>query len=313
MRAGGPVPAITARSGQEIAGPPPRAPRPRSRSQGYDGGDHHSRRVGLLKRLLPILGLMLLTLVAIWPRLDPLLESVRLGVPVIDLRDARELRMLNPRYAGIDRFDRPFVVTAAVGRQIPSRDDLMSLERPKAEMAVHGGAVIVVTAATAVYQSQPQLLDLFGDVTLLHENGTRFVTKTAHVDVASSTGEGHDPVVGHGPSGDIAAQGFRILDKGDTVIFTGKSDLLLKGSRPSAKPATPPPGLPSEVEAAAAQIEAAAAPLQESGPDDPAAEPFTADQPPAPMRGDESSSAPARAAGAGTAPVGRSTGKPDAG
>jgi len=205
-----------------------------------------------------MLGLMLLILVAIWPRLGPLLESVRLGLPLIDLREARELRMLNPRYAGLDRFNRPYVVTAAIGRQVPDRDDLMSLERPRAEMSMRRGATVVVTAVTAVYQSQAQLLDLFEDVNLVHENGTRFVTKTAHVDVSADTAEGHDPVSGRGPSGDIDAQGFRILDKGDTIIFTGKSDLLLKGSKPSGQPAVSPPGLPAEVADTAKRIEAAA-------------------------------------------------------
>ena len=204
------------------------------------------------------MGLMLLTLVAIWPRLGPLLESVRLAFPVIDLREARDLRMLNPRYAGVDRFNRPYVITAAIGRQVPNRDDLMSLEHPRAEMTLRRGALVVVTAATAIYQSQAELLDLFDDVNLVHENGTRFVTKTAHVDVSANTAEGHDPVSGRGPSGDIDAQGFRILDKGDTVIFTGKSNLLLKGSKPSAQPAVSPPGLPPEIADSAARIEAAA-------------------------------------------------------
>jgi hypothetical protein len=35
-----------------------------------------------------------------WPRLGPLLDSVRLGFPAIDLREARELRMLNPAMPG---------------------------------------------------------------------------------------------------------------------------------------------------------------------------------------------------------------------
>jgi lipopolysaccharide export system protein LptC len=222
------------------------------------GNDRYSRRVALLKRVLPAFGLTLLALVASWPRLSPLLESVRLGFPVIDLREARELRMVNPRYAGVDRYNRPYVVTSAIGRQAPDRDDLMSLEHPKAEMTMHNGALVIVTAVIAMYQSQAQLLDLFGDVNLVHQDGTRFVTKTAHLDVAADTAEGHDPVTGHGPSGDVAAQGFRILDKGDTIVFTGKSDLLLKGSRPTAKPTKSPPTLPAEVEETAARIEAAA-------------------------------------------------------
>jgi lipopolysaccharide export system protein LptC len=207
---------------------------------------------------LPVVGVALLALVAIWPRLGPLLESVRFGFPVIDLREAHELRMLNPRYAGVDRENRPYVVTSAIGRQASDRDDLMSLERPRAEMTTHTGALVVVTAATAMYQSQAQLLDLFGDVNLAHENGTRFVTNTAHVDVAADSAVGNDPVTGHGPSGDIAAQGFRVLDRGNTIVFTGKSNLLLKGTKPSAQLAASPPTLPAEVAETASVLEAAA-------------------------------------------------------
>ena len=220
--------------------------------------DRYSRRVALLKRLLPVIGVALLALVAIWPRLVPLLDSVRFGFPVIDLREAHELRMLNPRYAGVDRENRPYVVTSAIGRQASNRDDLMSLERPRAEMTMHSGALVVVTAATAMYQAQAQLLDLFGDVNLVHENGTRFVTNTAHVDVAADSAEGNDPVTGHGPSGDITAQGFRVVDRGNTIVFTGKSNLLLKGTKPSAHPAATPPTLPAEVAETAAALEAAA-------------------------------------------------------
>ncbi len=253
--AGGSARALDRRAGPALTAVWPTSDRLAGRAR--LAGDRYSRRVAVLKRLLPAVGLTLLVLVGVWPRLGPLLDSVRLGFPAIDLREARELRMLNPRYAGIDRFNRPYVVTSAIGRQVPNRDDLMSLEQPKAEMTMHRGTSVVVTAVTAMYQSQPQLLDLFDDVNLIHENGTRFVTRTAHVDVSANTAEGHDPVVGHGPSGDIAAQGFRILEKGDTIIFTGNSNLRLKGTKPNANRATPA-ALPVEIEAAAARIEAAA-------------------------------------------------------
>ena len=141
---------------------------------------------------------------------------------------------------------------------MPDRDDLMSLDQPRAEMTVHPGALVVVTAATAVYQSHAQLLDLFDNVNMIHENGTRFVTQRAHLNLSDDSAEGHDPVEGHGPSGDITGQGFRILSKGETIIFTGESHLLFKGTKPSSTLAQPA-ALPAAVESAAARIEAAAA------------------------------------------------------
>src|SRR5712691_2731779 len=221
--------------------------------------NRHSRRVALLKRVLPAIGVALLLLIAMWPRLAPLWERMRLAFPAIDLREARQLRMLNPHYAGVDRLGRPFVVTAAVGRQVPDRQDLMSLEAPRADLKMHAGADVVVTAATGIYQSPVQLLDLFGQVTLVHQNGTRFVTDTARVDVANSTAEGGDPVVGQGPSGEVTAAGFQILGKGDTVMFTGRSDMLLRGATPGTAKHTPA-ALPAPVAAIATRVEAEAKP-----------------------------------------------------
>src|SRR5205807_1269736 len=133
----------------------------------------------------------------------------------------------------------PYIVTASVGRQVPDRQDLMSLEAPRADVKTHSGADIVVTAATGIYQAQAQLLDLFGEVTLAHQNGTRFITDSARVDVASNTAEGSDQVVGKGPSGDVKAEGFRVVDRGDTIFLTGKSDLLLRQAKSGTETTTP--------------------------------------------------------------------------
>jgi lipopolysaccharide export system protein LptC len=220
-------------------------------------GDAYSRRVALLKRLLPMIGLALLLLVAAWPRLEPLLYSVRFGLPIIDRRDARELQMTDPRYAGVDRLNRPYVLTAAAGRKMPGGNDLMSLDHPRGQLLAHAGMTVVLTAVAGIYQPQARLLDLFGDVTLTRQDGTRFVTPSAHVDFSAETARGQEPVAGHGPSGSIAAQGFRILNRGDTIVFTGRSHLLLE--RISAgRPAPPPPGLPPRIAKAAAEIASAA-------------------------------------------------------
>jgi Lipopolysaccharide-assembly, LptC-related len=168
--------------------------------------------------------------------------------------------MLKPRYLGTDRLNRPFVVTAAVAHQVPDRQDLMSLEAPRADMKTHGGSDIVVTAATGMYQSPTQLLDAFGDVTLVHENGTRFVTDRARLDIAHNAAQGDDPIEGHGPSGDVKAQGFRIFDKGDTVLFTGRSDMLLKSAKFVAG-GSQPPSLPPDVVTTAARVEAHGKPM----------------------------------------------------
>ena len=162
--------------------------------------------------------------------------------------------MMNPRYAGIDRTSRPFVVTAAVGRQVPDRDDLMSLEQPRADMKTHSGADVVVTAATG---DLPVAGPAARPVRRRHAGAReRHPLRDRHRAARrrqQQRAEGHDPVEGHGPSGDIKAQGFRILDKGDTIIFTGQSDLLLKGAQAGRRPRPRPPALPAPIAGGAAQ------------------------------------------------------------
>jgi lipopolysaccharide export system protein LptC len=218
----------------------------------------YSRRVALLKVVLPAIGLMLLLLVMAWPRLAPLFDRLRFAA--IDLREARELRMINPRYAGTDRADHPVVITAAVGRQVPGRDDVMALDKPVANLKSRSGANIVVTADSGVYQTQTQFLDMFGHVTMTHENGTTLLTSSARLDVANNAAEGHDPVEGHGPQRDISAQGFQVFDKGGIVIFTGRSNAQLRSANAQAAPApaAAPPEIPAPIAQAAAQLEAKA-------------------------------------------------------
>ena len=130
---------------------------------------------------------------------------------------------MNARYSGVDRQHRPFVITADVARQNPSANDIVALEQPKGDMTTAGGGLIKITARTGIYQPQTQLLDLFGDVRCCRTRATNSAPSSAHVDMANGTAEGHEPVEGEGPFGHVTGQGFRMLDRGDVIIFTGKS------------------------------------------------------------------------------------------
>jgi lipopolysaccharide export system protein LptC len=185
----------------------------------------YSRFVNLMKFILPAVAAGLLLLIVAWPRLQAGFDRLRLSFTRLDLSEARDLRMVNARFAGIDKLHRPYVLTADVARQMPDRNDLMALEGPKGDITLQSGAWLALTAFTGVYLSQGQLLDLFGDVKVFHDRGYELTTDTAHVDMAAGTAEGNDAVQGQGVFGDVTSQGFRLLDHGQTIIFTGKAKL----------------------------------------------------------------------------------------
>ena len=187
----------------------------------------YSRFVGLAKRIFPSVAAVLLVLVAVWPHLQKELEQVRFALPRLDPQEAQDLRMVNARYSGLDRQNRPFVITADVARQNRNADDLVSLEGPKGDLTTLNGSWMELNAYTGLYQPQKQLLDLFGNVQLFQDKGNEFHTDSAHIDMANGTAEGDEPIEGQGPFGHVAGEGFRIRDRGDVIIFTGKSHLEL--------------------------------------------------------------------------------------
>jgi lipopolysaccharide export system protein LptC len=187
----------------------------------------YSRFVGLAKRVLPGVAVLLLLLVGIWPHLQHEIARVRFSLPRLDPREAQDLRMVNARYTGIDREGRPFIITADVARQTPNVDDLVALEGPKGDLTSASGNWYELSAVTGIYRPNAQLLDLFGKVELFQDKGDEFHTDIAHVDMAKNTAEGNEPIEGQGPFGHVTGQGFRILDHGNTIIFTGHSHLQL--------------------------------------------------------------------------------------
>src|SRR6185312_1175738 len=187
----------------------------------------HSRFVQRSKWVLPTLAVCLLLLVATWPQLKSAVDHLHFTVPRIDLSDARNLRMVQPRYTGIDRQNRPYVLTASSATQASGTDDIVSLTAPKADMTTNSGNWVEITSCTGTYQPQPQLLDLYGDVELYQDRGNEFHTDSASIDIANGTAKSDQPVTGQGPFGHVTAEGFTMLDRGAIIQFTGKTSLTL--------------------------------------------------------------------------------------
>jgi len=54
--------------------------------------------------------------------------------------------------------------------------------------------------------------------------------------MSKGSAEGDDPIEGHGPFGTIVAEGFRIENQGEVIVFTGKARLLLEPREAKAQP-----------------------------------------------------------------------------
>jgi lipopolysaccharide export system protein LptC len=135
--------------------------------------------------------------------------------------------MTNARFAGRDNRNRSFTVTAEKAQQKDSDSTIIHLVQPKADVDLTGGRLVAFRAESGIYVRDDQLLNLAGDVTMSDNRGFEFHTTSASVDLGQHTATGDAPVTGSGPSGDITSEGFRVLDDGDRVLFTGKTNLTV--------------------------------------------------------------------------------------
>ena len=201
---------------------------PRPRILAAPSSRNYSSFVGTMKIVLPAIAVGIVLLVVAWPRFQTRDEGFHIGLSSITPEDVQNLRMVNPRYQGMDKRGEPFTVTADSAMKKNPQSDVVELDHPIADITITRGNWIALKAIYGVYREQDQQLDLIGKVDLYHDDGYEFQTLAAHVNMANNTAEGDDPVYGQGPFGTIESQGFRVFDKGARIVFTGQAHLLLR-------------------------------------------------------------------------------------
>lgn len=212
----------TANLGDDGAARWRRSPQPVNASQGRS-----SRVVGLMKLLLPTTAAALIVLIVAWPQLKTDDGRFQLGQARINPGDAEVVRMVNARYHGTDEHGSPYAITAVTATQPVGAANVIQMEEPKADITLQDGSWVALTAASGVFHRDRQQVLLGGGVNIFHDQGYEFRSPTAELDLKAGTATGNERVDGQGPFGQIQSEGFRILDRGHRLIFTGKARMVM--------------------------------------------------------------------------------------
>ena len=220
---------VTSRTGDfriAFSGDVPDGSRPESWASGRVTGappERYSRFVLFLRIVLPLMALMLVVALAVWPSLYPKTAH-------LTREDIGRLEMVKARYYSIDKDNQPFSIIADDAVQGGDDPDLVNLTLPEAEMTQGDGSWVFLKGRRGLFNQKTGILRLNDEVVVMHDDGYEFLTQEAFVQVRDGTAWGQEAVRGHGPFGEIEARGFRILDKGEKLLFSGQSSLLLPGS-----------------------------------------------------------------------------------
>lgn len=189
----------------------------RRASRGY------SRFVSAMKVALPAAALAMVGLLAAWPSLNEL-PSPRIAA------DRGQLEMINPRYFSADEQKQPYSVTAAKADRSSEDENLVLLDQPQAEMTENDGSWVTIRSNQGWYDQQTGILRMRGEVHILRDDGNEFTTDEADADVRKGTAWGDVAVVGQGPQGEINANGFRMTDRGKSIIFINSSTAQIQAA-----------------------------------------------------------------------------------
>lgn len=205
-----------------VAGPALHSAPPR-----LSGRNSYSLFVSSMKVMLPALAAALVLLVIAWPQIMPDVSRSGIDFQKIARDQAKTLNMLNARYSGVDENDQPFNIAADLATQAPGNENLVELQHPKADILTTEGDNVALSARLGHYYREEEKLDLSGKVHLTHADGFDIVTDTASIDLKQGSAEGDSAVSGQGPSGELQSEGFRLRERGQVIVFTGKSRLLI--------------------------------------------------------------------------------------
>lgn len=214
--------------------PAPAGNRPGVPLPHYKSG--YSRFVRLAKYVLPLVAGTVMLLVVVWPELKSKPEKFSLGLSDVKVETAGGQRVINARFTGVDSENRPFSITAESVIQAAGNDKGVHLSQPKADVTLAGDSWVAIAAPKGLFRRDREVLNLSGGVDVFHDDGYEFRTAEARLDFGKSSATGDKPIRGQGPFGTIEAEGFEIAGSGDSILFTGRSRLILYPDAPKPGP-----------------------------------------------------------------------------
>ena len=184
-----------------------------------------SRRVRLLRRVLPVVILVLAGGTISWIVLRSVMSDVERQAGA-----SNEVRLDNPMFHGQDAEGRSFVIGAKGAIRDPETGRFR-LVGPALRLNLGGRKVTELTADGGTYDQVAKTVTIGPNVRIADGgSGFTMITPEAVVDTSTGIVTGNKGVQGTGPLGTINASSYAIYEQGDRVVFSGAGDNKVRGT-----------------------------------------------------------------------------------
>jgi len=198
------------------------------RRAAFGAARRHTRRVHLLRWVIPVAAVTLvLALVAI-PFLSPLGGKLaNVSVSSVGITGGK-VRMETPKLSGYRKDNRPYQVTAVNAFQEIRNPTQIELQALTARIQMEREGWVTVNAKTGLFDTQKEKLRLVDDVKIRTENGHDMQMKTADVDFKSGTVVSKEPVKVSLGETTVDADTLDVKNNGELIAFEGRVGGLVR-------------------------------------------------------------------------------------
>ncbi len=192
------------------------------RAVAFRKAHRHSRRVRLLRWMLPtaaIGGLALISLV-VW--LDPLRLYRNLPVEFgsISITD-NKLTIEAPKLTGFTQDRKPYSITAQSAAQDLSKPNVIELNGISGQVELSNRGETAIQAKAGVYDMKAQTMRMAGGLEITATGGYRVQLKDAFIEIRKGHIVTENPVSAIFPDGSLDANRLEIFDHGERARFDG--------------------------------------------------------------------------------------------
>lgn len=193
----------------------------------------HSRMVRLLRVFLPVAVVAALVGISLVTWFNPLRMITALPVNVNDMVvSGTKITMEQPRLSGFTKDQRAYELTAKAAAQDLTKPNIVELNDIRAQIEMQDKSTMVMTAATGIYDTKAEMLNLKTNIVLTSTNGNKGRLSEATVDVKKGNVTSNKPVELEFLQGILNANRLEIVDSGALVRFHSgvTMDLMLNGT-----------------------------------------------------------------------------------
>jgi lipopolysaccharide export system protein LptC len=218
------------------AGRHPRRQHADPRMKGYGQAVRHSSRVRFLRRVLPVLALIILGIAGAVAWLDPFRIVRDFPIDVMKLSiQGNKLVMDAPKLSGFTKDGRGYNITATAAAQDLTKTNVIELEGIKANFALTNNGMTELTAVKGVYDAKGDIIRLTEGVVVRSTAGYEGKVQDAYIEVKRGFVTTDNPVDIIFNNGTIRADRMQIFDNGARAIFEGGVRMMMKLPPPQSE------------------------------------------------------------------------------